>query len=146
MWRSWPMDIYRITKGCMSNLGTGASHVANEHKIVLVSRNILTYLWAESYGHFRFEDFFWLKSAKVSLKITYFHVSTYFTFVACKTASSSRARFSFSTDSQYFFVLPFWGLYYEHFTLFGDIYFCFLQKEFFSKSNKFVFQVRLACE
>jgi len=29
---------------------------------------------------------------------------------------------------------------------FGEIYFCFSQKEIFSKSNKFVFQVRLACE
>jgi len=40
------------------------------------------------------------------------------------------------------FFMPFWGLYYEYFTFFGKIILVFLQIKSFSKSNKFVFQVR----
>jgi len=43
------MDTCRVTKGCMSNLGMG---VTIAHRAAPAFPNILTYLWAKSYGHF----------------------------------------------------------------------------------------------
>jgi len=78
----------------------GTSRVAITHVVALVFRYILTCLWAKSYRHFGLEDFMWLKSAKISLKITRFHASTWYASVASRTTSSSRVRFRSSTDHQ----------------------------------------------
>jgi len=73
---SWPMDTCQVTKGYMTTLGMGASLVTIAHVIELAYRNILTCLWDKSCGHFGCEDLMWLKSAKVYLKVKYFHIST----------------------------------------------------------------------
>jgi len=57
----------------MSNLGMG---VTIAHRAAPAFPNILTYLWAKSYGHFCLKNYTWMKSAKIFLRSTYFYVPT----------------------------------------------------------------------
>jgi len=142
----WLMDTSRVTKEYMTtrhgyitynNCACNSTSVGN--------RSILTCLRVKLCGHFGFDDLYVAKKCKSILENNIFMYQLNLLFVACRTASSSKAWFWFSTDRQYFFIFPaflgslLWVLFWEY-------YFCFSQKKVYSKSHKFVFQVKWACQ
>jgi len=103
----WPMDTCRVTKEYITTRhGYITCNNCACNSTSIGYRSILTCLPAKLCRQFGFEELMWLKSTKIYLKITYFHVSTEFTFVACRTASAGKAWFWFSTDRQYFYIFP----------------------------------------
>ena len=95
---------------------------------------------------------FWLSGPYVAKKCKRMHANNIFMFqfnlLLLHVEPQAPAKHDFDlqpTTNISLFFLPFGGLYYEYFTFLGKIIFVFYKK-IFSKPNKFVFQVRWACE